>query len=282
MDFDELGAIVLPDETPGAGAPGSPLASRMGSDPAATQLVPDAFESGGGSPSLPKQAVNPSISSAVGFGPADLEPPLESPAPEIAPGDTLLADDLFGESQSDIEPLAVAGESAELIEDFDLEPPVSPVAQPQLDPEPSMPVAADDGINDLSRSQILDDESAVSDLETQALADRLPASPTRDALPVAPEGAPMSSPEAPGATARIDPAPETGESAQATPDLSPMMRARLHESLEKIAWEAFADVSDTIVRQVIKRVESVAWEVIPKMAEALIQEEIRRMKGDQE
>jgi hypothetical protein len=66
----------------------------------------------------------------------------------------------------------------------------------------------------------------------------------------------------------------------ATPDLSPMMRERIHETLEKIAWEAFADVSDSIVRQVIERVESIVWEVVPQMAEALIQEEIRRMKGD--
>jgi CheY-like chemotaxis protein len=64
------------------------------------------------------------------------------------------------------------------------------------------------------------------------------------------------------------------------PDVSPLMRDRIHETLEKIAWEAFADVSDSIVRQVLERVESIVWEVVPQMAEALIQEEIRRMKGD--
>ena len=65
-------------------------------------------------------------------------------------------------------------------------------------------------------------------------------------------------------------------------DLSPMLRDRIHETLEKIAWEAFADLSDTIVRQVLQRVESTVWEIVPQMAETLIQEEIRRMKGDDE
>ena len=66
----------------------------------------------------------------------------------------------------------------------------------------------------------------------------------------------------------------------AGPDASPEMRERIHETLEKVAWEAFADLSDTIVRQVIQRVESVVWDIVPQMAETLIQEEIRRIKGD--
>jgi hypothetical protein len=49
-----------------------------------------------------------------------------------------------------------------------------------------------------------------------------------------------------------------------------------------VAWEAFADLSDTIVRQALERIESIAWEVIPQLAEQLIQEEIRRKKGDGE
>jgi CheY-like chemotaxis protein len=79
--------------------------------------------------------------------------------------------------------------------------------------------------------------------------------------------------------ANVDPDPASGPTAGTGPDLSPMMRDRIHETLEKIAWEAFADVSDSIVRQVLERVESIVWEVVPQMAEALIQEEIRRMKG---
>ena len=65
------------------------------------------------------------------------------------------------------------------------------------------------------------------------------------------------------------------------PDLTPMMRDRIHDTLEKVAWEAFADLSDDIVRQLMERVEQIAWEVIPQMAETLIQDEIRRMKGEE-
>jgi hypothetical protein len=76
------------------------------------------------------------------------------------------------------------------------------------------------------------------------------------------------------------PQPAASGPGQPRPDVSPVMRDRIHETLEKIAWEAFADVSDSIVRQVMQRVESIVWEVVPQMAETLIQEEIRRMKGD--
>jgi len=68
----------------------------------------------------------------------------------------------------------------------------------------------------------------------------------------------------------------------ARPDLSPEMRERVHDSLEKIAWEAFADLPDTVVRHAVAKVEEIAWEVIPQMAEALIREEIRRLKGEEE
>lgn len=76
----------------------------------------------------------------------------------------------------------------------------------------------------------------------------------------------------------IEPIPATAAGSH----LSDVMRDRVHETLEKVAWEAFADLSDTIVRQVLERVEQVAWEVIPQMAETLIQDEIRKIKGDDE
>ena len=55
-------------------------------------------------------------------------------------------------------------------------------------------------------------------------------------------------------------------------------RDELRNMLEKMAWEAFGDVTDRIVRETVQRVEQIAWEVIPKMAETLIHEEIRRLK----
>jgi hypothetical protein len=64
--------------------------------------------------------------------------------------------------------------------------------------------------------------------------------------------------------------------------IEPELRQQLHDTLEKIAWESFGDLTDTIVRQTVERVEKIAWEVIPRMAETLIEEEIRRMKAESE
>jgi CheY-like chemotaxis protein len=66
---------------------------------------------------------------------------------------------------------------------------------------------------------------------------------------------------------------------QAAPELPASLRHELHDRLEKLAWEAFGDLSERIVREAVERIESVAWEVIPQMAEVLIREEIRRLKG---
>ncbi|HTF33913.1 MAG TPA: response regulator [Myxococcota bacterium] len=90
------------------------------------------------------------------------------------------------------------------------------------------------------------------------------------AAPVVPRGGPT------------EPVQTAGSSRPTTPDISPVMRQRIHDTLEKVAWEAFSDLSDTIVRQVLERFEAIAWEVIPQMAEALVREEIRRMKGEEE
>jgi CheY-like chemotaxis protein len=64
--------------------------------------------------------------------------------------------------------------------------------------------------------------------------------------------------------------------------IEPELRQQLHDTLEKIAWESFGELTEAIVRQSVERVESIAWEVIPRMAETLIQEEIRRMKAEPE
>ncbi|HEY8122703.1 MAG TPA: response regulator [Myxococcota bacterium] len=59
-------------------------------------------------------------------------------------------------------------------------------------------------------------------------------------------------------------------------------RDELRNLLEKMAWEAFGDVTDRIVRETVQRIEQVAWEVIPKMAETMIREEIRKLKESDE
>jgi CheY-like chemotaxis protein len=64
--------------------------------------------------------------------------------------------------------------------------------------------------------------------------------------------------------------------------IAPALRAQLHETLEKIAWEAFGRVAETIIEQAVERLEKAAWEVVPRLAETLIQEEIRRLKEESE
>jgi CheY-like chemotaxis protein len=57
-------------------------------------------------------------------------------------------------------------------------------------------------------------------------------------------------------------------------------RTELHDALEKMAWEAFGPVAESLVRDAVERIERIAWEVIPQMAEAMIREEIRKLKGE--
>lgn len=58
------------------------------------------------------------------------------------------------------------------------------------------------------------------------------------------------------------------------------LRGELREYLEKVAWEAFGDLSERIVRETVARIEAVAWEVIPQMAETLIRDEIRKLQSE--
>ncbi len=62
--------------------------------------------------------------------------------------------------------------------------------------------------------------------------------------------------------------------------LTPEFQQQMHETLEKMAWEAFSDVSEKLVKDALQRIEAVAWEVIPQMAESLIKEEISKLKGE--
>jgi hypothetical protein len=90
----------------------------------------------------------------------------------------------------------------------------------------------------------------------------------------APEPEPEPEPELPVARPRAAvEAPRADALAAAQPS-----RDELRNLLEKVAWEAFGDVTDRIVRETVQRVEQIAWEVIPKMAETLIREEIRKLK----
>jgi hypothetical protein len=103
--------------------------------------------------------------------------------------------------------------------------------------------------------------------------------------PAAPPPIPQPAPQPMEAAEPVAP-PATSESLEAGPSvdmlteqIAPALRVELHETLEKIAWESFGQMTDRIVQEVIQRVETVAWDVVPKLAEALIQEEIRKLKG---
>jgi len=170
--------------------------------------------------------------------------------------ETMLADDLFSETPpaipnsdtvADLD-LDAPGQSAHGdagAEDFDVS---------SSDLEQSIPEMPNLDLSDPGTAQVEDDFQ---------LSDGLLA------------GAPPAHAESPVAEAgAAAPGPGPG------PDLTPMMRDRVHETLERVAWEAFSDLSDTVVKQVVEKVEQVAWEVIPQMAESIIREEIRRMKGE--
>lgn len=79
---------------------------------------------------------------------------------------------------------------------------------------------------------------------------------------------------------RPEPSPAAAPASGSTAHLD-VLRTELREHLEKVAWEAFGDLSERIVRETVARVEAVAWEVIPQMAETLIREEIRKLQSDE-
>ena len=83
----------------------------------------------------------------------------------------------------------------------------------------------------------------------------------------------------PPTAATILPDPEA-TAAAVLAQVAPELRAQLHDTLERIAWEAFGQVTEKLVKQAIDRVEKAAWEVVPKLAETLILEEIRKLKGE--
>ncbi len=76
--------------------------------------------------------------------------------------------------------------------------------------------------------------------------------------------------------------PQVVEVPQAGPAPSARFRQEIHDSIEEVATEAFADYPETLVKTLVERFEAIAWEVIPRLAETLIQEEIRRMKSGDE
>jgi CheY-like chemotaxis protein len=113
-------------------------------------------------------------------------------------------------------------------------------------------------------------EEAPAARETVVLASAEAAWPSDDQDPFEAEA-----PSAPAELAAV--AAPASPPAAGLPD-----RDELRNMLEKMAWEAFGDVTDRIVRETVQRVEQIAWEVIPKLTETLIREEIRKLKEGEE
>ena len=130
--------------------------------------------------------------------------------------------------------------------------------------------------------------------EPAALMEPEPPSPLMESDPALMEADPE--PEAPSALTEPDPEPMPASEPLMEPvmepvaetvtegapaALSPMLERQLHDSIEKLAWDAFGDLSERLVKDAVERIEAVAWEVIPKMAETLIREEIRKLKDEE-
>ncbi|HUG37150.1 MAG TPA: response regulator [Candidatus Limnocylindrales bacterium] len=220
----------------------------------------------------------------TGFAEADTGPPelpLEPDLPATHPT-TSFAEELPTPSapgpQDDLDEL-FAPDARDVAEELELE------TAADMDVGDAEPLA-EVGPDELAEETMLDPiggrdyDVSSSDLgdplaEEPGAAFPAPAPAPRIELPAPARPAPVPAP--PDRAAWSEP---TGADA-AAPDLSPLMRERLHESLEKIAWEAFSDVSERIVKEALERIEAVAWEVIPQMAEALIREEIRHLKDEE-
>jgi CheY-like chemotaxis protein len=99
--------------------------------------------------------------------------------------------------------------------------------------------------------------------------------------PPAPMPAPAAAPS-PAVSFGAPSAPSFASAPAAAPAaaLPERDRREIHDALEKVAWEAFGPVAESLVREAVERIERIAWEVIPQLAESLIKEEIRKLKGE--
>ncbi len=240
----------------------------------------------------------------VQHGELAVDASLAEPVP--APGEgTLLLDDVVPETP--------VGQVAEAAEPFGLSDPngattlldepaaaAAPTMEPPLPDAPTVfefgapsapeaspePLAAADagepdpfegpgGFDAAPAHATLDPESARDyDVSSSDLS-RAGASEAPLALPTEPDW-----PADPETHAVTQTAPVEAPSDAAPPVLSPELERQVHDAVEKMAWDAFGDLSERLIKEAVERIERVAWEVIPKMAETLIQEEIRKLKGN--
>lgn len=179
-----------------------------------------------------------------------------------------------------------------------------------LEPEPAVARIGEDPVMDLLEGDLTEGEAELAADPAEDTYDRLP-QPQRAPAPRAsaraidlddtlePEEverlrqapapprefapAPIAAPPARSpATRPASPPSDAAIADAALARVAPALRAQLHDTLEKMAWEAFGSAAETIIQQAVERIEKVAWEVVPRLAETLILEEIRRLKGGDE
>jgi CheY-like chemotaxis protein len=167
------------------------------------------------------------------------------------------------------------------------EPVAASAAATQLIDHPFAPETADDFVEevpsvppgsaadvDLVTPDVLEDDAGWSEQAIETEPDLAPPPRKR------PE-APRSEARPSDASAGVRPPSQPGRMTDdALAQIAPALREQLHETLEKIAWEAFGNVTEAVVEQAVERLEKIAWEVVPKLAETLILEEIRKLKAE--
>ncbi len=77
--------------------------------------------------------------------------------------------------------------------------------------------------------------------------------------------------------AAAPPTPLTAMENLGADTVNDVVRRAVNDAVERVTWEAFSDLSETVVKAVKEKVEQIAWEVIPQMAESLIKDEIKRI-----
>jgi len=274
-------------------APSAPRAARVDASPASAPTVvlgeDDEFGLGG-------EALELEAAVEEELRPAMVAPALRTPGrPDVDPRATVVLEDSFTEAPP-APPRAPAGYEETF--DFSFDPhevgarpaPHGETLRAASEPRPAAPP---EPAGLFSRPPV---ESAPRPsapiFDADPVPQMTPPPPPRDpgdsrrgleSRPMPPQPPPIPSAAIPAVESRPSEPQRVAVTTVGAPagELSAAMRQQLHETLEKIAWEAFGDLSERIVREALERVEAVAWEVIPQMAEVLIREEISRLKdGD--
>jgi CheY-like chemotaxis protein len=282
------GAVPIGDELEPQPAASADLA--LGGDDLDDSLAPDASRSGD-QPFDFALAEDPT-SPADPLADLDLVPPVDANDlahatvidPLGASGYDVSSSDL-GSPVTDTRPAPAEIETprADEAEMTMLAPEVLPEANAGADTDPfESPPAASDLTTVVSHDPVYEGFTTPPQAEPVAVAvvEEAPAEIAADLYSAPTRAEAVEAPAEPAPEPTAVPAAEPAKALMAS--IEPELRQQLHDTLEKIAWESFGELTEAIVRQSVERVESIAWEVIPRMAETLIQEEIRRMKSEPE